>query len=102
MTLESEETSQIVEVENENALPLCIAHIFNEIGQKLAIGVINEDQDIITNLVALRGYSKLKIEFINGIKKYSACDFAFYEDHIVEIGVSISKKIIPTRILKKY
>ena len=98
-TLQGQLTGKIVEVENDNALTLCIAHIFNEAGQKLAIGVINKDRYIATNTKALLGLRKVKIEFSDGIKKYSSCDFLFYGGHIIQIGVSISKKIAPIRIL---
>ena len=80
-------------VKNDEALPLSIAHIFNEADKKLAIGVIMENEAVMTSSLALGNSRRLKIEFIDKTQKHSTNEFVYYGDHVVEIPVSIFFKL---------
>ena len=82
-------TGKINPVEDEDNLPLCIAHIYNRIGKKLCIGVINQNRNVIINLACLGRLRKPKIKFSDGNAQYSTLHLTSYGEHIAEIGVRI-------------
>ena len=86
-------SGKIVQIISDDDLPLCIAYILNNRNEKLGIGVIDKDLNIITNFSALKGHRKLKIRLLNGINVYHSCELATYGGHLIEITVNIFKKL---------